>query len=32
MLSDYHLQIIENINFSLCKNKNLTPNLGNKRK
>ena len=31
MLSEYQLQIIED-KFSLCKNKNLIPNVGNKRK
>ena len=32
MLSQYQLQIIDNNNFSLGKNKRLVPNLGNKRK
>ena len=32
MFSKYQLQIIEDKNFALGKNKNLIPNLGNKRK
>ena len=32
MFSKYQLQIIEDNNFSLGKNKKLIPNLGNKRK